>query len=113
MNFSFVKASTVRFVVSCKSLLNSIDADYPRTLKKYGVRKIFLFAESCDESQVEPLRKRAKKAGYSGMWCLYTTDKKEPSFLGTNGEMLVEFGQRLLAAVKPKRRRGAKLPKKG
>ncbi len=105
MNFSFVQASKVQFVVSCKSLLGSIDADYPKTLKKYGVRKVFLFAESCDESQIERLRKRAIESGYSGLWCLYTTNKKEPSFLGTNGGMLVEFGQKLLAAVKPKGRK--------
>jgi hypothetical protein len=105
MNFSFVKASKVRFVVSCKSLLGSIDADYPKTLKKYGVQKVFLFAESCDESQVQRLRKKAVQAGYSGMWCLYTTNKRQPSFLGTNGGMLVEFGQTLLAAVKPKGRK--------
>jgi len=109
MNFSFVKASKVRFVVSCKSLLSSIDSDYPRTLKRYGVGKIFLFAESCDESQVDRLRKKAIQVGYSGMWCLYTTNKNQPSFLGTNGGMLVEFGQKLLAAVKRKRRHKAKL----
>ena len=36
------------------------------------------------------------------MWCLYTTNKKNPSFLGTNDGMLIEFGQKMLAAAKPK-----------
>jgi hypothetical protein len=105
MNFSFVKASKVRFVVSCKSLLSSVDADYPATLKQFGVSKIFLFAESCDESHVERLRKKAVQSGYAGMWCLYTTNKKNPSLLGTNDGMLIEFGQKMLAAAKPKGQR--------
>ena len=105
MNFTFVKASKVRFVVSCKSILGSIDKDYPATLRKFGVRKIFLFAESCDESQVEHLRKKAGEAGYAGMWCLYTTNKNQLPFLVTNDGMLVEFGQKLLEAVKANRRR--------
>jgi hypothetical protein len=105
MNFSFVKASKVRFVVSCKSQLASIDPDYPKTLKQYGVAKVFLFAESCDEDQIERLRKKALQAGYAGMWCLYTTSKTSPSFLGTNDGMLIEFGQKMIGAVKRKGRR--------
>jgi hypothetical protein len=39
MNFKFVRAELVRAVVSCKSQLDSIDSDYPKALKKFGIGK--------------------------------------------------------------------------
>jgi hypothetical protein len=106
MNFSFVKASAARAVVSCKSLLTSVDARYPRDLKKHGVKHIFLFAETCKASQLEALRKKARLAGYAGLCCLYTTEPGSP-LIKTNEAMWIEFGEALLTASKKARDRAA------
>src|SRR6266849_10235424 len=45
MDFRFVEAGSVRAVVSCKSSLDTIDKAYPKSLRKYGVKTVFLFAE--------------------------------------------------------------------
>ncbi|MEQ1935655.1 MAG: hypothetical protein ABL962_17495, partial [Fimbriimonadaceae bacterium] len=74
MEFVFVEASQVKAVVSCKSLATAVDKDYPKSLRGYGVSKIFLFAECCKTTAVVNLRKRATQAGYQGMWFLYQTD---------------------------------------
>jgi hypothetical protein len=99
MDFKFVDASSVRAVVSCKSTLDHIDKDYPKALKKYGVKKIFLFAEVCRASQLKSLRSAAKKAGYSGLWSLCLVEKPEAGFT-TDERMYVDFGETLLKAVK-------------
>lgn len=80
MNFKFVRANLVRAVVSCKSQLDSIDSDYPKALKKFGIEKVFLFAESCRQGRLASLRTVAKKAGYRGLWCfVYDRDWGRPS----------------------------------
>ena len=101
MNFKFVQADAVRAVVSCKSQLDSIDSDYPKALKAFGIRKVFLFAESCRQDRLDALRTAAKKAGYSGVWCLYTTEKGlEDPFIKADENMYVEFGKAIREAVK-------------
>ena len=105
MDFRFVRAGDVRAVVSCKSKLtaSAIDKAYPKDLKKYGVRKIFLFAECCEETQFSVLLKKAKQAGYCGLWCLYLTEAQSPSFK-TDESMYDAFGTAVLKAVKRPRR---------
>jgi len=98
MVFKFVKASSARAIVSCKSKLTDIDKSYPKSLKKYGVADIFLFAECCQENDFPKLEKAAKKAGYRGLWCLYLTDKDSPSFR-TDEKMLINFGDAVHKAV--------------
>jgi hypothetical protein len=111
MNFSFINARDARLVVSCKSTLSSIDAQYPKDLKKHGVKSVFLFAETCKASALEGLRKRAVKAGYAGFWCLYTTSEADPFFFKTDEPMLIDFGTRIfeLANRRPKGQRKAKV----
>ncbi len=98
MNFKFIEAASVRAVVSCKSLINSVDRRYPKTLKKHGVSDLFLFAECCRESRFQQLHSSAKAAGYRGLWCLYLT-QKDGSFQ-TDESMYAAFGDAVFAAVK-------------
>jgi hypothetical protein len=107
MDFRFVSAGNARAVVSCKSNLTAIDKAYPKDLKKYGVRKIFLFAECCEETQFPVLLKKAKQAGYSGLWCLYLTQAQSPTFK-TDESMYDAFGAAVLKAVKRRRRMRAR-----
>ncbi len=102
MDFKFIHAEGVRAVVSCKSQLDSIDADYPKALKQFGIRKVFLFAECCRHDRLGNLRKAAAKAGYSGLWCLYMIEKgdTEESAFRTDESMYVEFGKAIKKAVK-------------
>jgi len=100
MDFKFVETERVRAVVSCKSRLHGIDKSYPKALKKYGVKHVFLFAECCNETQFEKLRQRAEAAGYSGLWCLYLV-QKGPSPIKSVEEMYVDFGKAILKAVNP------------
>lgn len=99
MDFRFIKAGSVRAVISCKSSLNAVDRTHPKALKNYGVQDIFLFAECCEERHFLSLRKKAESAGYSGLWCLYLTQDKGASFK-TDESMYVEFGKAVLEAVK-------------
>jgi hypothetical protein len=96
MNFSFIDVRLARLVVSCKSTLSSIDAQYPRDLKKHGITNVFLFAETCKTSRFESLRAQAVKAGYTGLWCLYTTPNGDASRIVKNEPMLVDFGAQIL-----------------
>ena len=96
MNFSFINARDARIVISCKSTITSIDTRYPKDLKKHGVDNVFLFAETCKASRLEGLRARAMKAGYAGLWCLYTTSEADPSIVQTDEPMLVDFGTHIL-----------------
>ena len=57
MDFRFILASRAKVVVSCKSTLSSIDIHYPAALKAFGVKKVFLFAECCEESRLAGLEK--------------------------------------------------------
>jgi hypothetical protein len=99
MNFTFVRANAARIVISCKSVLTSIDTDYPKSLRKHGVKQVFLFAESCRASQLGALRKKARAAGYAGVWCLYTTGDTQSSIFSTDEGMLIEFGQKIIVAA--------------
>lgn len=101
MNFKFVQAEAVQAVVSCKSQLDAVDSDYPKALKKFGIDKVFLFAESCRQSRLAALRAAARKAGYSGLWCLYTTEAgEEDPFIKADEAMYVDFGKAIREAVK-------------
>jgi hypothetical protein len=73
MNFKFIRANQAVAIISCKSTLKSIDADYPKGLRKFGIKHVLLFAETCPEGSFARLRQRAKRAGYQGLWCLYLT----------------------------------------
>jgi hypothetical protein len=99
MDFKFVEAAKVRAIVSCKSRLTAIDQVYPKALKKFGVKHIFLFAESCEETQLSRLRKTARGAGYRGLWCLYQTQKTASSFK-TDEKMLIGFGDAVYRAIR-------------
>lgn len=98
MNFVFVNSSQVRAVVSCKSLLQNLDSEYPESLRKYGVRKVFLFTETCKKSRFVRFQKRARAAGYVGLWCLYFQEKKDGSF-ESNEHMYVDFAARVRKAI--------------
>ena len=73
MEFLFVEAKHVKAVVSCKSVLATIEADYPDKLKSLGVNNVILFAECCSKTNYENLKTQAIAAGYSGLWCSYFT----------------------------------------
>lgn len=76
MDFRFIKAEKAKAVISCKSVLNRVDKEYPKTLKKFGIENIFLFAECCKDTRYESMKEKAQKAGYAGLWCLYFTTKE-------------------------------------
>jgi hypothetical protein len=80
MDFRFIEAEKARAVVSCKSLLTDVDHDYPKDLKRYGVKRVFLFAESCQTEHFKKLNFKAKKAGYTALGCLYFTSSKGEGF---------------------------------
>ena len=90
MDFKFILASAAKVVVSCKSFLGNIDADYPSTLKKFGVKSVFLFAECCEEKRFVSLQKAAKRAGYAGLYALYFTTVGVPGFK-QDERLYVEF----------------------
>lgn len=96
MDFTFIEARNARAVVSCKSSLKAIDKAYPKDLRKYGVKDIFLFAECCEEADFHRLREAARKAGYRGFWCLYLT---QGSTFTTDESMYVAFGDAITRAV--------------
>lgn len=78
MDFRFIRVAHAKLVVSCKSVLTSIDRGYPATLKKFGVKRVLLFAECCKKKDLQRLRRTAKKAGYAGVYCLYLTESGTP-----------------------------------
>jgi hypothetical protein len=80
MDFRFIEAEKARAVVSCKSKLKDVDHAYPKDLKRYGVKKVFLFAESCHTKHFKKLNAKAKKAGYTALGCLYFTSPKGDVF---------------------------------
>lgn len=98
MEFKFIEISQARAVISCKSQLTSIDRDYPKSLKKFGVNKVFLFAETCPATRFDNLQETAKRAGYAGLCCLYLTGRNG-IFMEVNEKMWVEFGDKVLSAV--------------
>jgi hypothetical protein len=90
MDFTFIRVSDAHAVVSCKSILYSIDKKYPKELKKFGIKNILLFAECCEKSKFKSLEARAKKAGYKGLWCLYMTDK-DGAFVNMDENSYLKF----------------------
>ena len=98
MEFKFVEASSVLAVISCKSKLTTIDKQYPPSLKKYGVEKVFLLAECCAESSKESLKKKARVAGYKGLWFLYSV-QTSTGFMNTDEPALKNFGDEIFRSV--------------
>lgn len=80
MDFRFIRVTHAKAIVSCKSSLTSIDSKYPAILKKFGVKRVFLFAECCKKKDLIRLRKAAKKAGYAGLFCLYLIETGKSNF---------------------------------
>jgi hypothetical protein len=80
MDFRFIAASKARAVVSCKSSLTDVDQVYPHDLLSHGVNKVFLFAECCRSDRFTALSKKAKRAGYSALGCLYFNDEKNGGY---------------------------------
>ena len=99
MLFKFIEVAHTRAVVSCKSHLTTIDVHYPKALKKFGVKKIFLFAESCSITSFDTLRKRAKAAGYADLCCLYFTGPRG-TLEEVNEKLWMDFGEAVIQAVK-------------
>jgi hypothetical protein len=104
MEFKFVKASNALAVVSCKSKATSIDKRYPKDLKSFGIKNIFLFAECCRKKDFKRLSLHAKNAGYGGFWSLYYAEDDDPGYV-TDETQYADFGNRVLAATNQKRRR--------
>lgn len=74
MDFLFIKREAVKAIISCKSTLTAsgIDADFAEVVRKtFKIKNTFLFAETVDHSQYASLKKKAKAAGYKGLWPLY------------------------------------------
>lgn len=77
MDFRFIRHEDAELVISCKSRLTAIDKafkDYVSDLAEY-VDRVWLFAECCERSKIEDLRKKALEAGYEAYWYLYAFDK--------------------------------------
>jgi hypothetical protein len=75
MDFKFINFEKAIAVVSCKSFLRSIDREYCKKMRPY-VNNILLFAECCEPTAVERLKRSAKSAGYKGFWYLYACNQK-------------------------------------
>jgi hypothetical protein len=100
MHFKFIRAERVHAVVSCKSKLDSIDRGYPKKLKPYGIKKVFLFAECLRQDQLDALRAKAKVEGYGGLWCLYFTPQGvDGSIISHDQNMYVDFAKAIRKAV--------------
>ena len=98
MNFKFIRARKAVAVISCKSTLKSIDTDHPKDLKKFGIKNVFLFAETCPKGSFARLSKSAKNAGYKGLWCLYFTDT-DGSMVSIEDAMHMAFIDALKKAI--------------
>jgi hypothetical protein len=57
-------------VISCKSLVRSIDDKYANQLHEFGIKSVGLIGEACTATNFENLRTKAKAAGYADFWCL-------------------------------------------
>lgn len=80
MDFRFIDASKAHAIVSCKSILTTVDVDYPKEMKQFGIKNTFLFAECCAKDDFEELKKKSRKAGYAALGCLYFTSLKTAGF---------------------------------
>lgn len=70
LDFHFVDVAKVVSVISCKSIVNSVDKGYCEALLGFGVANIGLIGEVCDSRRIEALRNKAKSVGYRDLWCL-------------------------------------------
>lgn len=70
MDFHFIEASYVCAVISCKSLVTSIEEKYCADLKSFGINKVGLIGESCSKTNYLNLRNKAMDAGYENFWSL-------------------------------------------
>jgi len=93
MHFRFVGPRSVLAVISCKSLVIGIDEQYPKDLQKFGIKKVFLFAECCVLEKLADLKKRAKMVGYQGLWCLYRFAASDKSAITNDEPAWSEFGK--------------------
>jgi len=79
MDFLFIKREAVKAIISCKSTLSAsgIDTDFAQVVKRdFKIHNTFLFAEVVDDSKYPSLKKKAKAAGYKGLWPIYRLDSK-------------------------------------
>jgi hypothetical protein len=87
MDFRFVSMIGTVVVISCKSMVRSIDKTYPKLMRNH-VRRIWLFGECCGPRSADRLANKAKKAGYERFWHLYKWSPKmediEPDREGWN-----------------------------
>jgi hypothetical protein len=84
-------------------MLSSVDARYPKSLRKFGVKRVFLFAECCKDTHFPRLKKAARKAGYAGLCCLYLIKTRKPGFT-RDEKMYRSFSNGVVkAAVEEKR----------
>ncbi len=97
MDFRFIEAEKAKVVVSCKSALDKIDKKYPKSLKRFGIKSIFLFAECCRDTCYKAMKQKARKAGYSGLWCLYCTTKEKNC--KTDDNMGIDFIDKIRKAL--------------
>jgi hypothetical protein len=98
MDFRFISVEKAKAVVSCKSLLTAIDREYPKDMKACGVKNVLLLAECCKTDQFEKIKEAAKKAGYSGFWCLYFLTKDGIGF-ETREALYADFVKAVIRTV--------------
>ena len=96
MDFRFIKSSAALAVISCKSLLKSVDKEYCRNIKQFKVNNIFLFAECCSSSSVKTLEQNSKKAGYKGLCYAYTVDSRHESIVKEDPKVYERFLKAIL-----------------
>ena len=89
MDFKFINCQNAIGVISCKSLIKSVDRRYCERIKPY-VKNVLLFAECCEPNMVERLRKSAKSAGYKGFWYLYAYNQ-DTSVCTADEEVWIDF----------------------
>jgi len=78
MDFHFIQRKSVKAVISCKSMIDSIDDDFARVVtKEFNINNLFIFAEAAQLSHYTKLKATAKKSGYKGLWTLYNIGKKD------------------------------------
>jgi len=98
MDFRFIECSKALSVISCKSFVKSVDDKYCPALAKYGLQKIILFAECCEEKRLATLRRQAVAEGYGGLYCLYTLAEDGFS-VKQDPDMYVEFAEEIKGLV--------------
>jgi hypothetical protein len=84
MDFRFVSMAGTLVVISCKSLVRTIDEEYVVKLKKY-VDRVWLFGECCGPRSIVSLTEKAQLAGYEHFWHLYTWSPKTEEKLNKQG----------------------------